>query len=91
MDMYNNYYGQPNYYGGPAMYNQPMYYNTGMITPQNTPSLTAEEMKLIQQTNPSKIDITITEADKLRAICNHKDQNKVDRVAQVQDGSGDVF
>lgn len=91
MDMYNNYYGQPNYFGGAAMYNQPAYYNTGMITPQNNPSLTAEEMKIIQQVNPSKIDITITEADKLRAICNHKDQNKVDRVAQVQDGSGDVF
>ena len=93
MDMYNNnYYGQqPNYYGGAAMYNAPMYYNNAMITPQNNPSLTAEEMKLIQTQNPSKIDISISEVDKFRAICNHKDQNKVDRVCQVQDGSGDVF
>ena len=92
MDNMYNYYGQSNgYYGGAAMYNQPMYYNTGMITPQNNPSLTAEEMQLIKQTNPSKIDITISEVDKFRAICNHKDQNKVDRVVQIQDGTGDVF
>lgn len=88
MDM--NYYGQQAYYGAP-MYNQPGMYNTGMVTPQNNPSLTAEEMQIIKQVNPSKIDITITEADKLRAICNHKDQNKIDRVVQIQDGSGDVY
>lgn len=89
MDMMN--YGQPMYGMGGAIYNQPGYYNYGLPTPNNNPSLTAEEMKLIATQNPSKLDITITEADKFRAICNHKDQNKIDRVVQLSDGSGDVF
>ena len=90
MDNFNT-YGQPMYGYGAAIYGQPMYYNTATITPQNNPSLTAEELKMIATQNPSKIDITITEVDKLRAICNHKDQNRIDRVVQINDGSGDVF
>ena len=89
MDTFNT-YAQPTYNNGAAMYAQPMYYAT-TIVPQNNPSLTAEEIKMIATQNPSKIDITITEVDKLRAICNHKDQNHVDRVVQINDGSGDVF
>ena len=89
MDMMN--YGQPMYGIGGAIYSQPGYYSYGLPTPNNNPSLTAEEMKLIATQNPSKLDITITEADKFRAICNHKDQNKIDRVVQLSDGSGDVF
>ena len=89
MDMMN--YGQPMYGMGGAIYHQPGYYNYGLPTPNHHPSLTAEEMKLIATQNPNKLDITITEADKYRAICNHKDQNKIDRVVQLSDGSGDVF
>ena len=85
-----NYFGQP-IYGMGAAYNQPGYFSYGAPTPQNNPSLTAEEMKLIASQNPSRIDIAISETDKYRAICNHKDQNKIDRVVQLNDGSGDVF
>ena len=85
-----NYFGQP-IYGMGAAYNQPGYFSYGAPTPQNKPSLTAEEMKLIASQNPSRIDIAISETDKYRAICNHKDQNKIDRVVQLNDGSGDVF
>ena len=85
-----NYFGQP-VYGMGAAYNQPGYFSYGAPTPQNNPSLTAEEMKLIASQNPSRIDIAISETDKYRAICNHKDQNKIDRVVQLNDGSGDVF
>ena len=42
MDMMN--YGQPMYGMGGAIYNQPGYYNYGLPTPNNNPSLTAEEM-----------------------------------------------
>ena len=39
-----NYFGQP-IYGMGAAYNQPGYFSYGAPTPQNNPSLTAEEMK----------------------------------------------
>ena len=90
----NLYYGVPagqDIYGGTMpVYGQPMYYNP-VPQPQNKPSLTVEEMKMIQQTNPSKIDITISQADNLRAVCNHKDHMQNDRVQQVTDGTGDVW
>lgn len=95
MDNYNNYYGQmpagQAYYGGVPMYNQPMVYNT-VPQPQNKPSLTPDEAKIIQQTPNSKIDVTIDPRDNLRAICNHRQPNTgADLVVQLADGSGDVW
>lgn len=68
---------------------QPMVYNP-VPAPQNINALSEEEIKLISQAKPSKLDINISQEDNLRAMCNHK-HNGRDMVQMVNDGSNDVF
>ena len=87
MNQYGNVgmgYGYGGYYPGAPMVQYPMPFK------QNNPSLTQEEMKMIQQVAPDKLDITISQTDSLRAICNHKDGTG-SKVYELADGSGDVY
>ncbi len=97
MDNFNNNYNYNNGMGG--YYNQP-FYNAGYAPtpmiyqggpmPQNKSSLTAEEIAILNNSNPGKFDLAISREDNIRAMCNHK-KDGMDMVQQITDGSGDVY
>lgn len=81
-NMYNNYgYGYT-----------PVGYNT-IPTPVNKASLNAEELQRIRNVNGNRkqLSLAVEDVDVLRVCCNHKNENGVDLVQPVNDGSGDVY
>jgi hypothetical protein len=73
------------------MYSYPAMGYNNIPTPANQNALTPEEIQILKNARPaSKIDLSIDRNDVLRAMCCHK-ENGVDRVVQVNDGSGDVY
>ena len=88
MNPQNNVYpawGGANYYPG-----APMIYNPAVPQPTNISSLSEEEIKLISQKKPSKIDINISNEDHLRSMCNHNHNGK-SVVQPLNDNSGKVY
>lgn len=86
----NNYYNNNN--GG---YAQPQYPGQTYVPnipsqPSFNSSLTPDEISRISNKKPSKIDITISEEDNLRSMCNHKSNGR-EMVQQINDGTGEVW
>ena len=88
MNQQNNVYPM---WGGVNPYpGAPVTYNPAVPQPTNISSLSEEEIKLISQKKPSKIDINISQEDHLRSMCNHN-HNGHSVVQPLNDGSGKVY
>jgi hypothetical protein len=99
MDTTNNTYFQqpvnqtmwgPNPNPAYNMGGNPLMFNYQAPQPTNVSTLSEEEIKLISQKKPNKIDINIPQEDLIRSMCNHK-HNGQDMPQQLNDGSGRVY
>ena len=96
MDTMNNYSMNqqngvyPNMWGANPYPGAPVMFNPTAPQPANISSLSDEEIKLISQKKPNKIDINISQEDHIRSMCNHN-HNGQDVVRPLNDGSGKVY
>ena len=85
------YYNFNNGFGGYNYGVQPVNYNTNVMQqPQFNNALSEEEIKILQNSRPQKLDINISTEDNLRSMCTHK-HNGRDMVQRINDGTGDVY
>lgn len=82
--------GGMNMYGGNPFPGMPMSYDPAQPQPTYVGSLSDDEIKMIAQKKPNKIDINIDQPDLIRSMCNHK-HNGMDMVKELNDGTGRVY
>lgn len=86
--------GQNNDMGGMYPYinanGYPMSY-APMVMPNNTNALSEDEIKQITQAKPNKLDISIPQADNLKAMCTHHNSQGKDVVQRVNGTANQVY